>query len=99
MSHADILTAAKLTATGRLPVLRELMALGCYGRRYRLNAPALIGLTLVLEGRFRAWPNGRVIRCWGSGVSHPPSCVASVHLDRAAIERPENNGMLAEWRN
>jgi ABC-type multidrug transport system fused ATPase/permease subunit len=47
MSHADILTAAKLTATGRLPVLRELMALGCYGRRYRLNAPALIGLTLV----------------------------------------------------
>jgi hypothetical protein len=57
------------------------------------------GLTLVLEGRFRAWPNGRVIRCWGSGVSQPPSCVASVHLDRAAIERPENNGMLAEWRN
>ncbi len=57
------------------------------------------GLTLVLEGRFRAWPNGRVVRCWGSGINSPPSCVASVHLDRAAIERPEDNGALAEWRN
>ena len=57
------------------------------------------GLTLVLEGRFRAWPDGRVVRCWGSGVNGPPSCVASVQLDRAAIERPADNGLLAEWRS
>ena len=47
MTHADILTAAKLTATGRLPVLRELSALRRYGRGYKANAPVLIGLTLV----------------------------------------------------
>lgn len=47
MTHADILTAAKLTATGRLPILRELFALRRYGRGYRVNAPALIGLTLI----------------------------------------------------
>lgn len=57
------------------------------------------GLTLLLEGRFRAWPNGRVVRCWGAGVSSPPSCVASMQLDRAAIERPDGNDVLAEWRN
>ncbi|HEY0628649.1 MAG TPA: hypothetical protein VGD23_04910 [Sphingomicrobium sp.] len=57
------------------------------------------GLTLLLEGRFRAWPNGRVVRCWGTGVSGPPSCVASMQLDRAAIERPDGNDVLAEWRN
>lgn len=57
------------------------------------------GLTLLLEGRFRGWPNGRIIRCWGTGVSSPPSCVASVQMDRAVIERPDDNSSLVEWRN
>lgn len=76
------------------------------GRAYesvvRIAGPGEVpktGLTLLLEGRFRAWPGGRVIRCWGSGVSNPPSCVASMELDRAAIERPEDGRLLAEWRN
>lgn len=76
------------------------------GRAYesvvRIAGPGEVpkkGLTLLLEGRFRAWPNGRVIRCWGAGASSPPSCVASMELDRAAIERPEDGRLLVEWRS
>ena len=56
------------------------------------------GLILALEGRFRSWPGGKVIRCQGSGISSQPQCVAAAHLDRAAFERPDGTE-LAEWRS
>jgi len=56
------------------------------------------GLILLLEGRFEAWPGGEVIRCTGSGRNRQPTCIASAHLDRAAFLRPEDDSVIAEWR-
>ncbi|MGH6707220.1 MAG: hypothetical protein ACREB1_10475 [Sphingomicrobium sp.] len=56
------------------------------------------GLVLLIEGRLRSWPGGKVIRCWGPGTGSPPQCVAAAHVDRAAFERPEDGAVLAEWR-
>lgn len=56
------------------------------------------GLVLLLEGRFRRWPGGKVIRCVGTGVASQPECVAAAYLDRAAFERPDGTE-LAEWRS
>ena len=50
------------------------------------------------DRRLRTWPNGQVIRCRGSGIDSQPECVAAVHLDRAAFERPDGTE-LAEWRS
>ena len=57
------------------------------------------GLVLLLEGRLRTWPGGKVIRCWGAGSASPPQCVAAVRLDRASFERPDDGSVLAEWRS
>lgn len=57
------------------------------------------GLVLLLEGRLTAWPNGRVIRCSGDGRSSPPGCIASAHLDRAAVLHPATDDVIAEWRD
>jgi hypothetical protein len=57
------------------------------------------GLILLLEGKFRKWPDGKVIRCSGSGRNSAPSCVASAHLDRAAFLQPGDDAVIAEWRD
>jgi hypothetical protein len=57
------------------------------------------GLILLLEGRLRPWPSGKVIRCQGSGRNSPPSCVVSGLFDRVAFERPADGTVIAEWRN
>lgn len=57
------------------------------------------GLVLLLEGRLTAWPDGRVIRCSGDGRLRPPACIASAHLDRAAVLRPVTDDVIAEWRD
>ena len=76
------------------------------GRPYvatqKVEAPAELpksGLILLLEGRFEAWPGGTVIRCTGSGRNRQPTCIASAHLDRAAFLRPEDDSVVAEWRD
>jgi hypothetical protein len=75
------------------------------GRPYvatqKIASPAELpksGLTLLLEGRFEAWPDGHVILCTGSGRNQRPTCVASAHLDRAAFVKPEDSSVIAEWR-
>jgi hypothetical protein len=57
------------------------------------------GLVLLLEGRLRTWPGGKVIRCWGAGSADPPQCVAAARLDRASFELPDDGTVLAEWRS
>jgi hypothetical protein len=57
------------------------------------------GLILVLEGRLEAWPDGKVIRCTGSGRDRPPACIASALLDRAAFLQPGDDAVIAEWRD
>jgi hypothetical protein len=55
------------------------------------------GFDLVLSGRLRARGDGRVIVCAGSGVDRPPDCIVSAAVDRARIERPEDQEIMAEW--
>lgn len=57
------------------------------------------GLTLLLEGKLRAWPSGEVILCQGDGRNSPPSCVAGAYIDRVAFENPGDGSIIAEWRN
>lgn len=57
------------------------------------------GLTLLLEGRLRAWPSGEVILCQGDGLHSPPSCVVGAQIDRVAFENPGDGSIIAEWRN
>ena len=59
-------------------------------------APSTSGYDLVLSGRLRRLPDGRVIACVGRGDDAPPSCIASAAFDHVALERPDGT-TLAEW--
>lgn len=55
------------------------------------------GLFLLLEGRLRAWPDGKVVRCRDPGKGKRPSCIAAATIDRVAVERIDDRSILAEW--
>lgn len=55
------------------------------------------GYRLVLEGRLAAFPEGRSIRCRGSGPDQRPVCIAAVQIDRVAFEDAAG-ALLSEWR-
>ena len=61
------------------------------------EAPSPEGYDLILSGRLKRLPNGRVIACAVSDMDSPPACVISVQFDRVWIERPDTREMLAEW--
>lgn len=53
---------------------------------------------LVLEGRLRAYPDGRPLRCWSESADHRPVCLYSVQFERVAFEDAADGATLAEWR-
>lgn len=53
---------------------------------------------LVLEGRLRAYPDGRPLRCWSESAEHRPVCLFSVQFERVAFEDQADGATLAEWR-
>ncbi|HEX6410552.1 MAG TPA: hypothetical protein VFZ88_08160 [Sphingomicrobium sp.] len=59
--------------------------------------PSAEGYNLVLSGRLRAQPLGRVISCAVVGIDAPPQCVVSAQIDRVWIEQPESKQIIAEW--
>ena len=59
--------------------------------------PSSSGYDFVLSGRLRALPDRRAIACVSDGSQVPPSCIVSVHVDRAWIERADNRKLIAEW--
>jgi hypothetical protein len=59
--------------------------------------PSAQGYNLVLSGRLRTLPGGRVISCRPRSASLPPECVVSATFDRVRIEKPGTNAVLAEW--
>ena len=61
------------------------------------EAPSREGYDLILSGRLKRLPDGRVIACAVSDRDSPPACVISVQFDRVWIERPDSREMLAEW--
>lgn len=56
------------------------------------------GFDLVLSGRLRAGPEGRVIRCLSSDPSAIPACLISVEFDRVRVDDVATASTLAEWR-
>lgn len=59
--------------------------------------PSAEGYNLVLSGRLRAQPLGRVISCILVGIDAPPQCVVSAEFDRVWMERPGSKQIVAEW--
>lgn len=55
------------------------------------------GFDLVLEGRLRPGPGGRVILCKSAAVDRPPDCIVSARIDRVRFERPDTGETIAEW--
>jgi hypothetical protein len=61
------------------------------------QAPSAQGYDLVLSGRLKRLPTGRVIACKVEQPDRPPQCIVSVDFDRVWIERPDSGESLAEW--
>lgn len=55
------------------------------------------GYDLILSGRLRELPNGRVIACHVASHRSPPECVVSVAFDQVRLERADTQETLAEW--
>lgn len=55
------------------------------------------GYDLVLAGRLRAGPAGRVIRCASPHPGTMPVCLISAEFDRVLIEDVEHRSTVAEW--
>lgn len=55
------------------------------------------GFDLVLSGRLKSLPDGRVIACTASQSRDRPICVISVELGTVAIERTDTHEQLAQW--
>ena len=61
------------------------------------EVPSPNGYNLVLSGRLRTPPGGRVISCRPLAALAPPECVVSAQFDRVRIEHPGTGSVLAEW--
>ncbi|GAA4714744.1 hypothetical protein GCM10023325_08390 [Sphingomonas lutea] len=55
------------------------------------------GFNLVLAGRLRAGPDGKVIRCSVSEPNRPPDCLILVRFDGIRMENPASGALLAQW--
>ena len=59
--------------------------------------PSASGFDLVLSGRLRSLPGGRVIACVVAGPDSPPDCIISADFDEVRIELPDTRDVLAQW--
>jgi hypothetical protein len=59
--------------------------------------PSKGGYDLVLSGRLRSLPGGRVIVCTNRLRGMPPDCIVSAQLDSVTIEHPVTREKLADW--
>lgn len=57
------------------------------------------GLLLLVEGRLRAWPDGKTIECRANVNGGRPVCLIGVRIDRVAFERIDDRSVVAEWTN
>jgi hypothetical protein len=53
-------------------------------------------IDLVLQGRLRRLPGGKIISCTGQALTGPPTCIVSVQVDRVLMA-DEQGQMLADW--
>lgn len=61
------------------------------------QSPSSQGYDLVLSGRLRELPDGRVIACHVVSPELPPECVVSVTFDQVRVQRADTQEALAEW--
>lgn len=61
------------------------------------EVPSTGGYDLVLSGRLKQLPDGRVIACESQGEQRPPACIISAQFDRVRIEQAPTKRVLAEW--
>jgi hypothetical protein len=61
------------------------------------SVPAGAGFNLVLSGRLKAFPDGRVIRCVPTDPNARPICVVSAELSRVSLQNAESGASMAEW--
>ena len=61
------------------------------------NSIERTGFDLVLSGRLRALPNGKVIQCVATDPRRPPDCILSATFDQVRMEHPETRALLAQW--
>jgi hypothetical protein len=61
------------------------------------EAPSASGYDLVLSGRLKALPGGRVIACTSAAAEAPPACIISAAFDQVAIEAPDGKESIAQW--
>lgn len=59
--------------------------------------PSVEGYNLVLSGRLRQAPGGRVIVCRPANADTPPDCVVSADIDQVWVENPRTKDVLANW--
>ena len=59
--------------------------------------PSAQGYDLVLSGRLRKLPDGRVISCRMRAADLPPDCVTAAEFSRVWIEEPATREVLAQW--
>ena len=59
--------------------------------------PSRQGYDLVLSGRLKRYPDGRVIICRILGAEVPPECVISAQFDRVRIQTPDGKSTLGDW--
>ena len=85
-THTDARTARR---DGRAYEATKVLAEG--------QLPSPQGYDLVLSGRLRPAPGGRVITCRVESVDSPPDCIVSAQFDRVRIERPDTKDIVAEW--
>lgn len=55
------------------------------------------GYDLVLSGRLRAGPAGRVIRCTAASPDSMPACLIGAEFEEVRIEDVERREVLARW--
>jgi hypothetical protein len=60
------------------------------------EAPSRAGYDLIVHGRLRSLPDGKVIVCRVSATQRP-SCVISARFGEVSLERADTGELLAEW--
>ncbi len=66
-------------------------------QRLEAGTPPAGGFDLVIAGRLKKLPNGRVIACTSSAAGERPACILSVEFGRVVIERADTGEELAQW--
>lgn len=61
------------------------------------EGPSPQGYDLVLSGRLRQLPGGRVVACRIAAPDTAPQCLVSAQFDRVWIENPATSAAIAEW--